>query len=346
MAFTYSFERYYHEVREVLTDCRAVDFFQMYDRFGPGFAAEGNWAHQNPPASSLEHAGYADEGTSQAGSAEEVRYDPSPAPVDVPPDLPEADWMERGRTVYLGQCGMCHGIRGDGAGFLAAGFDVKPRDFRSGTYEFRSTTDLPTFEDIERTVRVGVPDTSMPAWGQFLTAEQIGDVSRYLAVFSPKFVKALRKQAEPKVLARSAPPANLEPLEGRGAELWNELQCAQCHGSQGRGDGPSAAGMKDDWGQPIRPSDLTYKWSFRNGHAPDDVYRTVFGGLTGTPMPAYASAVGPEADCWAVVAYVLSLSPASRPALHLQDFAARHAEQIGPNGRVLPGPKASDWREP
>jgi mono/diheme cytochrome c family protein len=104
--------------------------------------------------------------------------------------------------------------------------------------------------------------------------------------------------------------------------------------------------MKDDWGQPIHPSDLTYAWSFRNGHAPDDVYRTVFGGLTGTPMPAYASAVGPGADRWAVVAYVLSLSPASRPVLHLQDFAARRAEQIGPDGHVVAAPKASDRRAP
>jgi mono/diheme cytochrome c family protein len=242
---------------------------------------------------------------------------------------------------------MCHGVRGDGAGFLAAGFDVKPRDFRSGVYEFRSTTsDLPTFADIERTVRVGVPGTSMPAWGQFLSAEEIGDVSRYLAVFSPQFVKALRKGAAPEVLAMSAPPADLAPLAERGAELWKTLECAQCHGSAGRGDGKAGQDLKDSWGQPIRAADLTFEWSFRNGHAPEDVYRTVFGGLNGTPMPAYGGAVEPAADRWAVVAYVLSLSPSSRPALHLEGFAAQRAERIGPDGHVVAGPRGADRREP
>ncbi|MDZ7313143.1 MAG: hypothetical protein ONB45_17900 [candidate division KSB1 bacterium] len=42
--FAYSFERYYHEVREVLTDASAYQFFQMYDLYGPGFASRGNWA--------------------------------------------------------------------------------------------------------------------------------------------------------------------------------------------------------------------------------------------------------------------------------------------------------------
>jgi mono/diheme cytochrome c family protein len=336
VAFTYSFERYYHELREVLTDCRAVDFFQMYDRLGSGFASEGNWARQNPPRSALEHAGYG-----QAGAAG-VRYDPSPPAVDVPPDLQEADRMRRGKEVYLAQCAVCHGVQGDGAGVLAKGFDVRPRDFHGGTYKFRSTIDLPTFGDIERTVRLGVPGTPMPAWGQFLTAPQIGDVARYVTVFSPRFVKALRDRAEPKAVAMSVRPADLAPLAARGGELYKSLDCSKCHGEQGRGDGPSAQGMKDDWGQPIRPTDLTYKWSFHNGHEPEDVYRTILAGLNGTPMPAYTTAIGPEADRWAIVAYVLSLSPAARPALHLADFAGQRRARIGRDGHVV----ATDRKAP
>jgi hypothetical protein len=33
MTITSTFERYYHELREVLTDCRPVDFFEMYAGF-------------------------------------------------------------------------------------------------------------------------------------------------------------------------------------------------------------------------------------------------------------------------------------------------------------------------
>ena len=102
--------------------------------------------------------------------------------------------MRRGQGIYLAQCAVCHGIQGDGDGFLAAGFDVKPRDFTGGVYKFRSTRngDLPRIEDIEQIVREGVPGTTMPAWGQFLGPEQIADVSRYLVALFPDFVEEWR----------------------------------------------------------------------------------------------------------------------------------------------------------
>lgn len=336
VAFTYTFERYYHEVREVVTDCRAVDFFQMYDRLGPGFAAKGNWARQNPPPEALARVGYGGSEGPQPGTPGASRYDPAPPPVPVPPDLPEADAMQRGQKLYLAQCAVCHGIRGDGAGFLAAGFDVRPRDFRQATYKFRSTLsgNLPTIADIERTVRAGVAGTTMPAWGQFLSEQEIRDVSRYLIVLSPRFVEAWKSRGQPAALAISAPPADLASLASRGAGVWKQLQCAKCHGEAGRGDGPSAATLKDNWEQSIRATDLTYKWTFRNGHEPADVYRTMLGGLNGTPMPSYDSALESEAERWALVSYILSLSPAARPVLHLADFAAQRGERIGPDGHV------------
>ena len=59
VAFNYSFDRYYDELAMILTDCSAFQFFQMYDRFGPGFAAEGNWANQSMPGTALVRIGYA-----------------------------------------------------------------------------------------------------------------------------------------------------------------------------------------------------------------------------------------------------------------------------------------------
>jgi cytochrome c oxidase cbb3-type subunit 2 len=337
VAFTYGFERYYHELREVLTDCRAVDFFQMYDRFGAGFASTGNWAHQNPPKETLASAGYADEAAVLAAQKETSRYDPMPSAVDVPPDLPEADAMNRGKKIYLAQCAVCHGIRGDGAGFLARGFDVKPRDFRTGTYKFRSTEsgELPTLTDVERIVSRGVPQTSMPAWAQFLSKQEIHDVSRYLIVFSSRFQEAQRAHEEPAILAVSAVPSDLASLTSKGAAMYRELQCASCHGESGRGDGASAATLKDDHDFPIRPANLTYKWSFKGGSEPESIYRTVMGGLDGTPMPSYAASFDSDADRWALVAFTLSLSPAVRPVLHENEMKDRRS-RIGEDGHVLP----------
>jgi cytochrome c oxidase cbb3-type subunit 2 len=348
VAFTYTYERYYHELREVLTDCRAVDFFQMYDRLGPGFASRGNWAHQNPPAETLARVGYAGDQGPQPGVAEAARYNPNPEPVAVPPDLPESDAMQRGQTLYLSQCAVCHGIRGDGKGFLAPGFDVMPRDFRQGIYKFRSTRngELPDIGDIERTVRVGVPRSTMPAWGQFLTADQIHDVSRYLVVFSSRFAEAWRSRQKPRALVVSNRPVDLPSLGARGAGLYRDLGCASCHGDQGRGDGPSASDLKNDWGWPIPAADLTYKWSFRNGYEPEDVYRTMIGGLNGTPMPSYDDALTDETDRWAMVAYILSLSPPVRPVLHLDHFATERSQLIDQNGRVKAVPVTSGGKGP
>lgn len=336
VAFSYTFERYYHELREVLTDCRAVDFFQMYDRLGPGFAARGNWAHQNPPSETLAHVGYVGDVGPQPGVAEANRYEPNPAPVRVPPDVQEAESMQRGQKIYLTQCAMCHGVLGDGKGFLAPGFDAMPRDFRQGIYKFRTTQtgELPAIEDIERSIRIGVVRSTMPAWKQFLTDEEIHDVARYLIVFSPRFLEAWRSRQQPRLLTISPRPADLSLLVSRGAEFYRELECAQCHGERGRGDGPSAGSLRNDWDWPIRPGDLTYRWSFRNGYEPEDIYRTMVGGLNGAPMPSYADALPGETDRWAMVAYILSLSPAQRPLLHLDNFATERGKAIGPDGRV------------
>ena len=49
----------------------------------------------------------------------------------------------------------------------------------------------------------------------------------------------------------SAPSATNESIE-LGKKLYEETGCVKCHGTLGRGDGPSAPTLKDDWGHPIR----------------------------------------------------------------------------------------------
>ena len=47
--FEYSFDRYLAEAREVLTDCKAYQFFQLFDMYGKGFASKMGWAGQPIP---------------------------------------------------------------------------------------------------------------------------------------------------------------------------------------------------------------------------------------------------------------------------------------------------------
>lgn len=362
VAFDYSFDRYYDELSMILTDCKAVDFLQMYDRFGPGFAALGNWAHQQVPMATLDRVGFARElgpapPPEQAFAAGKENLTEEQH-VAIPPDLPDADRMRRGEAIYYHECAVCHGRNGNGAGYVADGFDVKPRDFTRGIYELRTTNtgELPTIEDIERTIRRGVPGTAMPAWGQFLDDQQIGDVARYLIVFSPRFMDAWRAHRQPHVLAVGTPPADvlavaahptgelhpcLQPggehtITCAGEKLYVLGLCRMCHGDDRRGHGETARGLVDSWEHPVRPADLTYKWQFKHGPDPEDVYGALFTGFDGAPMSSYAAAFPGESDRWTLVAYVLSLSPPNRPVLHARDFATQRASRIGPDGHVTP----------
>ena len=59
--FEYSFERYLKEIQEVLTDCKAFQFFQLYDRYGSGFASKIGWAGQPlPHHDGLQHESHDD----------------------------------------------------------------------------------------------------------------------------------------------------------------------------------------------------------------------------------------------------------------------------------------------
>jgi plastocyanin len=52
VAFVYTFQRYLEELKEVLTDASAYQFYQMYDLFGKGFASTFGWAGNPVPNTS------------------------------------------------------------------------------------------------------------------------------------------------------------------------------------------------------------------------------------------------------------------------------------------------------
>ncbi len=95
------------------------------------------------------------------------------------------------------------------------------------------------------------------------------------------------------------------------AQLYGE-RCAQCHGAEGRGDGP-AAGLLSP-----RPRDFTtgrYKFRSTPAGAPppvEDVVHTIRVGLPGTSMPGYADLLGPE-EIASLARYVLRFAPEALP---------------------------------
>jgi mono/diheme cytochrome c family protein len=140
-----------------------------------------------------------------------------------------------------------------------------------------------------------------------LSKEETEAVVQYLKSFSSRFQNEKSLQA---IAIPRKPPAT-SSLISVGKSKYEEAGCAQCHGAKGKGDGPSGRDLKDDWGNPISPSDLTLK-PFKSGSNPEDLYRTISTGLNGTPMPSYAAAFSPK-ERWALVSYVLSIATREKP---------------------------------
>jgi cytochrome c len=113
-------------------------------------------------------------------------------------------------------------------------------------------------------------------------------------------------------------PLTAESIE-QGRQIYFKFECDACHGPNARGEAPDfeAKDLKDNVGMPIRPADLdmTNLYSFKNGAAARDIFRTLMTGLNGTPMPSYADAFARrEDDAWHLVHYILSLSQRPKPS--------------------------------
>lgn len=216
--------------------------------------------------------------------------------------------LQQGKLLYQKKCALCHGESGDGKGSAADLVDPKPRDFTSGTYKLRSTPsgELPADEDLFRVITRGMPGTAMPSWSH-LSEEERWNLVAYVKTFSERFndeeVSPPLKVGQFPLLKGSA----LKEAVERGKKLFTEAKCWECHGKGGRGNGPASPTLADEWGNKIRPADLTNQWGFRGGNSEEDIFRTISTGLNGTPMPSY-SEVFDEKQRRDLTTYVKSLS--------------------------------------
>jgi len=237
--------------------------------------------------------------------------------------------IAHGKEVFERRCVACHGAEGNGNGEAATfTYRQRPRNFTTGVFKFRLVKGpVPTDRDLLRTITRGVRGTSMPAW-YWLPLEDRLDVIQYvkyeLAVdrSDPKKPYAYFVEEPPgEPIQIGAPPAPTAELLTRGHGIWQQAKCWECHGQGGRGDGEKAAGLKDDWGFPIRPANLT-SGQFKSGPHVQDIFRTLTTGLSGSPMPAFKDAI-PNADRWALAYYVRSLAaftdPLTTAALPISD---------------------------
>lgn len=95
----------------------------------------------------------------------------------------------------------------------------------------------------------------------------------------------------------AAPPKPTQELldKGKAAYVTN---CMACHGEKGSGDGPGAIALNP------KPRSFATQ-PFKQGDKPDDVFKTLTGGVPGSSMVAFNYI--PEGDRWALVYWVLEL---------------------------------------
>jgi len=117
----------------------------------------------------------------------------------------------------------------------------KPRDFTKGLYKIRSTaTRRPAIRPLPNHTE-GMPGTSMPSWAVLPDRDRHHVVAYLKDVRAEAFKEAPKKLELPK---RSRPP---RPRSKRGKEMFEAIEFHKCHGTEGRGDGPSRPELKDEW---------------------------------------------------------------------------------------------------
>ncbi len=274
------------------------------------------------------------------------------------PEAVKKDMLETGKKVYFKRCVWCHGVEGGGDGPSADRLFTRPRNFIQGTFKIRVTDsgELPMEEDLIKTVKNGLPGSAMPAWGEFLSNNEIVSVVN--------FVKTLvqdrdfsDEDEEVNVQDFGTNPwGTTDPFHlgipqadiDAGKEIFLKNKCFECHGGEGRGDGNPT--MKDDWGFPIVAADWQQCWNFRGSRrssfSPFNIVRTVSTGLNGTPMPNFKDQITIE-DRWKLAAFVSSLCPrknidplTSKP---IPDFLV---QSVYTEGVVSPKIDDPSWQSP
>ena len=245
------------------------------------------------------------------------------------------EWIAHGKEVYERRCVGCHGVKGDGNGPAATFmYKFRPRNFKLGVFKFRLTSRAAP----DRRRSDAHHHARRPRHGDAVLARS-ADKDRLAVIQYIKYELAVDRSDpnapyayfvdEPagQPLYIGTPPEPSEALVTRGKEVWRQAKCWECHGQTGKGDGEKAADLKDDFGFPIRPADLT-TGQFKSGPVVEDIFRTMTTGLTGTPMPSYQQSLAGGGSLGAGLLRAL--------AVGVQGSADRRAAQhpAGSQGRV------------
>ena len=157
------------------------------------------------------------------------------------------------------------------------------------------------------------------------------------------------------VLPVTAEPKYTEETVTAGRELYLSQGCSKCHGVAGKGQvewiNPEFLAKQaslpeeervqinlDTWGEPAPAADLTARM-LHGGRRPIDIYRRIYTGINGTPMPEFGNIFASDPDkIWHLVHYVRHIIEGGDPTAGIE----APPEAAESEGGAAPAESASD----
>jgi cytochrome c oxidase cbb3-type subunit I/II len=238
--------------------------------------------------------------------------------------------FEEGKKLYIQKCLSCHGCSGNGQGPYARQVLTRPANL----YERLINYPDPDAPFHFWRVSAGVPGTAMPPWGLSLDEDTIWKINTY----EMSFINGALRTVSGDISDEEGDRFNAEtgitpPIAGTreqyemGKQLY-ELYCAQCHGTDGHGDGPASILTPGGYITPEPAnfeesgSDFTnygrYVWKVREG-------------VETTNMPPWRYALSDD-EIFRLIFYIQAFSTAEDynakwAILYTDDFARHLKEQ-------------------
>jgi cytochrome c oxidase cbb3-type subunit I/II len=150
--------------------------------------------------------------------------------------------FEEGKMLYIQKCLSCHGCSGNGQGPYARQVVTRPANLHERLINYPEPQDTFHFWRVSS----GVPGTAMPPWALSLDETTIWEINTYELSFVNGALRTVSgdiSDAEGDKFndetGITPPIAGTQEQYNMGQQLY-ELYCAQCHGTDGHGDGPAS----------------------------------------------------------------------------------------------------------
>ncbi len=195
-------------------------------------------------------------------------------------------------ATFANYCSRCHGSKGDGNGMIAVYLDPAPRDLTKVGFMNSKPA-----ERLIGSIKNGVAGTSMPAWQNVLTDDQIRGLFDYI---NQTFVREPRRTIRVRKVPETNPVASNAQSIAAGESIFQQ-RCTGCHGKKADGKGPNSLDIIP------RPRNLR-NTDFMNSIDDRRLFDAILYGVQGTAMPPWIDYGLSQKDVGDLLNYLRSLN--------------------------------------